>query len=346
MSQPRVLIAAGEASGDALGAALVERLRGRVRFEGVAGPRMRAVGVVPLARAEDLSAVGLVEVAGVLPRAARALLRVEGALRDPPAAVLTIDAPELGLRIAARARRRGVPTLHWVCPQHWAWRPGRLRSLGSAVDEVLCLFPWEPEALRAAGVEATFVGHPAVERSRGWRRPPDEPPCFGLAPGSRTSEIARLWPIFREAGERLRAHGAIRVAVAPGRTLPGLDPSEATDTAGLAGCGAVLAASGTVTLELAAAGVPPVVAYRLHPLTWRVARTLVRTRHVALPNLLAGARVVPEFLQRLDPGALAAACRVAAEDRDRLIARLDPFVLPLGEGDPVGRVAERLLARL
>lgn len=312
----RLWIVAGEASGDRLGAQLVDVLRVRrpgLVVRGLAGPAMREAGVAALARAEEATAIGLVEVLTSLPRLIRLLERLEAAIvADRPDVVVTIDSPELCLRLAARLRRRGIRVVHWVAPQVWAWRPGRVRRLGRAVDTVMCLLPFEPQWLQEH-VRAVFVGHPAAALAPDPGAPRPGHPTFALCPGSRPSELARHWPVLRAVARVLRQRFPrcgfvvpVAPTIEPG-ALGGLDAVLVPSVAGVAGADAAVVASGTATLELAALGVPMVVIYRVHPLTFAIARRWVRgVEHVALPNVIAGAPLVPEILQELDPGQIAA----------------------------------------
>ncbi len=310
----RLWIVAAEASGDRLGAELVISLRRRrpgLVVEGLAGPAMRSVGVRALARAEDATAIGLVEVVGSLPRLIALGLRLEAAIvASRPDVVVTIDSPELCLRLAARLRRRGVAVVHWVAPQVWAWRPDRVRHLGRAVDTVMCLLPFEPRWLDGH-VRAVFVGHPAAAVVPDRSAPRPGTPTFALCPGSRASELARHWPVLRAVAQRLRGRfprcGFV-VPVAPtidARALGGLDAELVASVSGVAQADAAVVASGTATLELAALGVPMVVIYQVHPLTWAIVRRWAQIAHVALPNVIAGAPLVPEILQDLDPDRIA-----------------------------------------
>lgn len=286
--------------------ALRERIDARI--VGVAGPRMRDAGVESVARAEDLTGFGLAEVIPRLPRYLRALREIEAAaVRSGAQVALTVDAPSLWLRLGRRLRGRGLSVLHWVAPQVWAWRPERARTVAASVDAVLCLLPFEP-ALFAGHVRAVFVGHPAaaiVGRPAGVQGSP----VVALCPGSRPSEVAALWPVFRAVAQRVRARhpdAAFVVPVAPTiGSLGGLDATYVRTMAEVAGADVALTASGTATIELAALDVPMVVAYRVHPLTAAIARRVLTVPRVALPNVLAGEGLVPEHLQDLDPDRLA-----------------------------------------
>jgi lipid-A-disaccharide synthase len=309
---PGLFLAAAEASGDNLGAELALRLRKRVPelpLFGLAGPRMRQAGVEALARGEDAGGLGLVEVVRQIPSTAR-LLRTLGRAIDAraPSVVLTIDAPSLLLRLARQVRRPDRVNLHWVSPQLWAWRPGRVDAVAASVDAVLCLLPFEP-ALYAGRVRALFVGHPAVALPDAL---PSQPAgSVALCPGSRPAEIAALWPVLREVARQIRARrpeARFVVPVAPSverRALTGLDCAFVSHLHELAGCEVAVTASGTATLELAALDVPMVVVYRVHPVTAAIARRWLTIEHVSLPNVLAGRPLVPEHLQELDPAAIA-----------------------------------------
>ncbi len=305
-------IAAAEASGDALGAGLAVELRRRrpdVSLRGIAGPRMRAAGVEPVVRAEDLTTFGLAEAAVRAPRVAWSIARaMRNLARDPPSLLVTIDSPDMMLRLGRSARRIHIPAIHWVSPQIWAWRPGRVDRIASSVDSLLCLLPFEP-SLYAGKVRAVFVGHPAAGIVPD-PIPPRGHPRLALCPGSRPSEIDRLWPVMKEVARRARARwptAELLVPVAPtierGR-LAGLDATFVDGIAKVAGASVALTASGTATLELAALGIPQVVVYAVHPVTAAVARVIVRAPYAALPNLIAGRALVPEHLQDLDPDRL------------------------------------------
>lgn len=309
-----LLVAAAEASGDRLAATLVGALRAgapSLRVRALGGPALRGAASEVVAATDGLGVMGFVEGAKVALRARRVTAAAQGALREgPPAACLTVDAPSLWLPVARAARSAGVPALHLVAPQVWAWRPGRVPRIAASVDLLLCLLPFEP-AWFEGHVRAVFVGHPAAAVIPApVPRPGD--PAIALCPGSRPAEVRALAPVFAAAARRIRRErpsAGFLVPVAPGvdagplLALPGAVP--VPGIAAVAGADAALVASGTATLELAALDVPMVVAYRVHPLVAALARRALRVDHVALPNLLAGRRLVPEHLQDLDPDALA-----------------------------------------
>lgn len=320
----RVGLSACEPSGDRLGAGLMHALTGlepALRFEGVAGPQMRAAGCDALAPMEDFAVMGLVEVLRHLPRLwwRRRTLMTRFAARRPDLFV-GIDAPDFNLGLAASLRRHGIPTVQYVGPSVWAWRPERVARVARAVDLVLTLFPFEAACYR--GVDVEFVGHPLVDAlpapldaraARAALGLPVDAPLVALLPGSRRDEVERLFPLFLDVAARCqRAEPALRFAV-PAAT-PALHAwlqrylaahaggatvhLFAGDTHSVIGaCDAMLAASGTVTLEGALLERPMLIAYRLHPLSHRLIRARLRVPHVGLPNLLAERAVVPEFIQ-------------------------------------------------
>ena len=320
----RIAVVAGESSGDRLGAGLIRSLRaahGELEVAGVAGPAMREAGCRPLMDAAEFSVMGLVEIVRHLPRLwlrRRRLLRELAAFR--PHLFVGIDSPELNLGLAARMKRQGVRTVQYVCPSIWAWRAGRARRIRRCCDYVLCLLPFEPDLLREEGIQGEFVGHPMADE--GISSPGDRPGgtregdlLVALLPGSRSSEVARVGPPIAQAAALLAARRpAVRfstVAVSDRRReefssvlkrfAPDveLQPARGNARALLKEADLALAASGTVTMEAMLCACPLVVAYRVAPLTAWIANTfrLLKTPWVALPNVLAGREVAPEFLQ-------------------------------------------------
>ncbi len=373
----RVGLIAGEPSGDALGAALIGALRRQmphVECFGVAGPAMRAAGCRALYPAEDLAVMGIVEVLAHLPR----LLRIRrGLLRqlraDPPDVLVGIDAPDFNLPVEARLRRAGVRTVHYVSPSVWAWRERRVKQIAAAVDRMLTLFPFEARFYERHGVPVTQVGHPlqatlrpidpAVARAALGLPPPgpNSLPVLALLPGSRAGEYRRLAPLFLATAQWLREQGrpchlllplvnqAARTAVEAQlrRTGAGLSCTLIDGRAQevMAAADAVLLASGTATLEAMLLARPMVVAYRLAPLTYAIARRLVHTPHVAIPNLLAGRTVVPEFIQHAaTPAALGAAIAALLEPAAAAAMRAELAALrPPQTEDPAELAARAVL---
>ncbi|MFN2383248.1 MAG: lipid-A-disaccharide synthase [Gemmatimonadota bacterium] len=328
-----ILIVAGEPSGDALAAELVRAMREvepALAFFGATGPELEAAGVERIVDTRELSVMGLFEVVGRLPAAWRSLGRLEEVAVDRGAAgAVLVDSPDFNLRLAGRLAGRGIPVVQYVSPTVWAWRPGRVRVLERAVRRLLLTLPFEAAFYETTNVDAVYVGNPAVDRLP--VRPasrakvadrlglPAKAPWVAIVPGSREGELARIAPALAAAASRVAVAVPEAAFLAP--VAPGLEPEEvATALAGgppvrlveerrleaLGHAAAALATSGTVSLELALLGVPHVVAYRAARATYAAARLLVDTDWIALPNLIAGAGVVPEFVQRLDPEALAA----------------------------------------
>ncbi len=336
---PRIAIVAGEISGDRLGAGLIAAVRARrpdVQFAGIAGPSMQAAGCEAWAASEELAVMGLAEVVRHLPRIREVMRGLERRLAaNPPDLYIGIDAPDFNLRVERRARRAGLRTVHYVSPSVWAWRPGRVKVLRAACDHVLCLLPFEADFLQGHGVPASFVGHPLADElpadpdRRAARLDlglPAGRPVIAILPGSRAGELARLGPVFAATAAWLADRVPGLTVVVPMATpalrqrFEGLWRPEATGVAdvrlldgqsqgAMAAADVVLLASGTATLEAMLINRPMVVAYRLAPLTYALAKALrlVRVEHVALPNLLAGERLVPELLQAAaNPAALGA----------------------------------------
>jgi lipid-A-disaccharide synthase len=348
-------IVAGEASGDNLGAALIEALRERapgVRVVGVAGPRMRAAGCEALADADELAVMGLTEILRHLPRlfALRRRLR-ETLVAMRPDVFVGIDSPEFNLGLARQLKGAGLRTVQYVSPQVWAWRQGRVRTIGQSVDLVLCLLPFEPPFYAEHGVKALFVGHPLADRfplhpdRDGARRslglgPGDT--VLAVLPGSRLGEVSRLgedfaaaasWLAARVPGLRViapmaspRVRARFEEAVARAAPAAGIQLLDGQSREALAAADVVLVASGTATLETLLSKRPMVVAYRVGATTAFLLRTfgLLKVDNVAQPNLLLGERVVPEFLQdAVRPEALGAALRaqLATARRDDALQR-------------------------
>jgi lipid-A-disaccharide synthase len=317
-----VAIVAGEASGDLHGAKLVAAMRRRAEglaFSGIGGRALRAAGVRLVAEASDLAVVGVTEVLARLPAIRRALRAMRALLRDErPDLLILIDFPDFNLRVAAAARRLGVPVLYFISPQLWAWRTGRVRQVRRRVDHMAVILPFEEAFYRARGVTATFVGHPLLDQPlpgerAAARRWPGDAPVVGLLPGSRRGEVARHLPLLLAAAAQIAARRpAARFVVSqaesvdPGwfrsrleagvGSVPGLTVAPGVDAV-LARSHVAVAASGTVTLEAALHGVPMVIVYQVSRLTYAVGRLLVRgVRHIGLVNLVAGKTLAPELI--------------------------------------------------
>ncbi|WP_246100750.1 lipid-A-disaccharide synthase [Palleronia caenipelagi] len=323
----KVFVIAGEASGDLLGAAVMDGLRQLVPdvcFVGVGGAEMTARGFSSLFPMDELSVMGLAEVLPRYPALRRRMVEtVDAVLAEKPDILLTIDSPDFCLRVAKRVRAvRMIRTVHYVAPSVWAWRAGRAQKMARHVDQVLALLPFEPPYMEAAGLRCDFVGHPIATQSEvspariaAFRSDHGlgDAPVLLVLPGSRQSEVARLAPIF---GAALRdicdTHPELRplVIAAPGRAdqlaeatadwpqaTSVLTPSDISEKqAAFAAADAALAASGTVSLELAAARTPMVIAYTMSWLSWQILSRMVRVDTVTLVNLIVGEKIVPEFL--------------------------------------------------
>ncbi len=351
--QPLIILVAGETSGDNLGAHLIEALRARLpgaRFAGIAGPRMIAAGCEAWERAEDLAVMGLFEILPHLPRLLRIrrnlLARV---LEQRPDVYVGVDAKEFNLRVAPRLKAQGIRTVQYVSPQIWAWRQGRVRTIGRAVDLVLCLLPFEKRFYDEHGVRAVFVGHPLADQiplhldpraARTALQLDPDGAYVALLPGSRQGEVARLSPDFAATvawlsrqRKELRFVAALANAGARRTFAAALEAAGVRDRVTLvdgdaqsvmAASDVVLLASGTATLEATLVKRPMVVAYRLSLLTTFLLKTLklFKAPFFAQPNLLAGRQVVPEYFNdevRADVLGPAVLTQLERADRDQLV---------------------------
>lgn len=371
----RIFVAAGEASGDLQASLLVRALRARrdgFEFFGVGGDRMAAAGVRLVVRSEELAVVGILEVIERLPRILDALGEVRAALGSlRPALFLPVDFPDFNFRLLPAAARAGARTVYYIGPQVWAWRPGRIEHLRRWVDRMIVIFPFEAPFYERAGVPVTWVGHPlrelvppadAPERERARSGIAGDGPVVALLPGSRHSEISRIAPVLAAASlEVNRQRRAERLP--PVRYLAGCAPGLRAEDLGLPFASlsmdgleamrlaeAAIVASGTATLEAALLGRPIVVVYRMHPLTYAIARRAVTVPHIAMANLLAGRRVVPELVQHeATPGAVAGELRRLLEnpvDRARAEEGMAAAREALGPPGAADRAAEVVLAEL
>jgi lipid-A-disaccharide synthase len=377
----KLYLIAGEASGDALGAALLaglKSLRSDVQVQGIGGPLMQAEGLHSLFPMDELSVMGLAE---VLPKYAHLKRRIREAGADvlaaAPAALITIDSPDFVLRVArlVRAARPDLRTIHYVAPSVWAWRPGRAAKMAAVIDHVLALLPFEPPYMTEAGMTCDFVGHPVVSAPRASTAQAQVfraslgggGPLVLALPGSRRAEVARLAPVIGGVLDRLRAvHPQARVVVPTLRPVaamveeltadwpirPRIIEAPEAKRAAFAAADVAIAASGTVSLELAANGVPMVIAYDMHPVTMWLMQRMARVDTVTLVNLVSGTRVVPEFLgARCTPDLIAPALLGligSVPARDAQLAAMRLTMERLGEGgDPPGlRAARSVLAAL
>ncbi|HLY97818.1 MAG TPA: lipid-A-disaccharide synthase [Candidatus Angelobacter sp.] len=321
----QILLSAGEASGDTYGAQLIDalgQLAPGARFFGMGGEKMRAAGCELLIDAREVAVVGLAEVVTHLPGIYRRFRRftAQAGERKPDAAVL-IDFPDFNLRLARKLHELQIPVYYFVSPQIWAWRSGRVRHIQKYVREMIVIFPFEQEFYRRHGVEVTYVGHPlahvpepAISReefARQWQLDPAKH-WIGLLPGSRRREVRMNLPGLLQTAALLQNQGSGCEYVMPVAST--LEPDWVREQVALAGtgvavhltedaratlkhCRAAAVASGTATMETALAGTPFVVVYRLAALTWMLGRPLVHLDTFAMPNLIAGRKIVPELIQ-------------------------------------------------
>lgn len=331
----RIGIVAGELSGDTLGASLMRdmrRLQPNLEFVGIGGPQMQAEGLLSLYPLERLSVMGLVEVLGRL----RELFQIRDGLleqftgKQPIELFIGIDAPDFNLRVSAKLKPLGIRTVQYVSPSVWAWRQGRVHGIRAAVDLVLCLFPFEVDFYQKNNVNAVFVGHPLAKQLPLNHRSEHGKKLFGmtperrvvaLLPGSRGGEVARLTPLLLEVARQLHQDDSDLRFLIPAATLARdhqiralrdalpeplrhavriIKPQDDSGQVGrqvMAAADVVVLASGTATLEGLLLARPMIVVYQVHWLTYLLAKYLVKIKHVALPNILAGRSIVPELIQ-------------------------------------------------
>jgi lipid-A-disaccharide synthase len=366
----RIVIVAGEASGDLHGANLVRAIREsspRSEFCGIGGERMKEAGVEILFHSSEMAVVGLTEVLSRIRVVARAYWSLKSLLKSwDPDLLILIDYPDFNLLLARAAKKIGVPVLYYISPQVWAWRSGRVRKIAARVDRMAVILPFEREFYRARGVEVEYVGHPLLERVPD--RPPREEilrslgldrnsPILGILPGSRREEVSRLLPVMIRAAEILSAHHPKLACLLPrASTIPLDQIRESTEKSPLpirvledmdrvlAASDLVIVASGTATLETALMQIPMVVVYRLSPGTYWLGRKAAKVPYISLVNLIAGERIVPELIQDE-----ATPERVAMESeallgsgggRERMVKRLAGLRESLGGGSASKRTAK------
>ncbi len=323
---PCFFLVACEPSGDLLGArlmaALKKLLNGNVRFEGVGGERMQAEGMKPLFQQSELALFGLFELLPKIPHVLKRLSEtIAAAKRIRPDAVVTIDGPDFSFRLAKALKGEGIPLIHYVAPTVWAWRPGRAKKIADIYNHLLAILPFEPPYFEKVGLPCTFVGHTVMEQGADKgdierfyidMQIPRNMKVITVLPGSRRSEIKRLAPIFAETLKQLQpmTEGFKVIVPTIPQVLDYLGPylkdwpikplvliGDQQKYDAFAASHVALAASGTVALELALAGTPHIIAYKLNPLTILLYRWFIRVKFANLTNLLLNRPVVPEFLQ-------------------------------------------------
>jgi len=379
---PTIFLVAAEASGDRLGAALIDALRvrlsGRVRFAGVGGADMAAAGMESLVPIKELAIVGFAAIPRRIPKIVRGIRDVgDAVLRERPDVLVIIDSPDFTHRVARRVRARdpAIPIVDYVSPTVWAWRPGRARAMRRYVDHLLALFPFEPEVhAELGGPPCTYVGHPLLQQvdtlrpnAEERKRRDSEPPVLLILPGSRRGEIRHHMNVLGETLAQLRAQGVgfepviptlphladlVRERSAGWPVTPRIAIGDAERLAATRSARAALTKSGTSTLELALAGVPMVAFYRVSGWEAAIARRVIRVPTVILANLVIGDKVVPEFLQenctaaQLAP-AVAEILRSGAA-RQRQIEAFSGLerMMAVGDSSPSERAAEIVVAQM
>ncbi len=322
---PKILVSAGEASGDLYASQLVSAIRKQhpdAEFFGCAGPRMRQAGVREVVDAGSLAVVGLVEVIHHIPRIYGEFRKlIDAARRERPNLAILTDSPDFNLRVASKLRKLGIPVLYLIAPQVWAWREGRVKRMRRDLQRILSIFPFEEEYFARHGIQTTYIGHPltrslkpTVTRDEFFRKHglDTSKPLVTLLPGSRVGEVARHLPAVVTAAEILKLRSEANVILATpvqfaaragssffqeriGGSSIQIVEGETSDA--LAHADVAVAASGTVTIEAAILGTPMVTFYKVTALSWALGRYLVRVPYYSMVNLVAGRKVVAEFMQ-------------------------------------------------
>ncbi len=325
MNAPHIMIVAGEASGDMHGAKLVAAMREQapdLTVCGIGGPALAEQGVEILYDSAQLAVVGIVEVISHFRFIREAMRALEKRLREqPPSLLILIDYPDFNLILAKKAKRLGIPVFYYISPQVWAWRSGRVKTIKARVNRLAVILPFEKEFYKKHGMAVDFVGHPLMDSVRTTQTRADflrslglapESTVIGILPGSRRREIAGMLPVFLAAAKQMRERMVRPVFLLPLAPTLSEDDLLANGLADagvevrvirenrydlMGACDAVMAASGTVSLELAILNVPMVISYRVSPLTYFLGRRLIKVQYASLVNLVAGREVVPELLQ-------------------------------------------------
>ncbi|MDD2308830.1 MAG: lipid-A-disaccharide synthase [Desulfuromonadaceae bacterium] len=364
------MIVAGEASGDLYGADLVQKallINPELHFFGIGGSRMREAGVETLVDSADMAVMGLVEVFKHFGVISSAFLKLRNILRqNPPELLILIDYPGFNIRLAKTAKKAGVKVLYYISPKVWAWKAGRIKSIAAAVSRMAVIFPFELPLYEKEGVPVTFVGHPMLdlvnvtmsrdEAAASFGLDPSRK-IIGLFPGSRRSEIERILPAIIAAAELLQKRFPdIQFVLPLASTLNVDDILPVLKRSGITAiitrqrthdliraCDAIISVSGTVTLEIALIGTPMVIIYKLAPLTYQVARRVVKIKHIGLCNIVAGRSIVKELIQeQANPEAIAAEITTIVTDSaycTTMTAELATIREKLGGGGAAARTA-------
>ncbi|KZC97728.1 MULTISPECIES: lipid-A-disaccharide synthase [unclassified Thalassospira] len=373
---PKIMLVAGEASGDQLGGRLMAALKAKqdhIRFIGVGGPRMEREGLKSLFPMNEMSVMGLTEVVPHIPHLLKRISQTaDFAKSEKPDVVITIDAPDFSFRVGKKLKGKGIPLVHYVAPSVWAWRAGRAKKIAGFLDHLLALLPFEPPSFEKEGLPTTFIGHSAVEerhdgdgeRFRTQHGLTPDQKLLAVLPGSRNSEVKRLLPVFRKVIDDVATKYPDARIVVPTvskvvdtiteemKSWP-LDPiivatdQERHDAFSAADC--ALAASGTVSLELAIAGVPHVIAYQVNAVTGWIAKRLIKIDTVTIVNLVLGKKLIPEFLQdKCKAKKIIPVLDTLMADSPERAAQIDGFdkactLLGFGDKPPSEKAAEQIL---
>ena len=367
------MLSCGEASGDLYAGALLRELRAlepAIEVRGFGGAQFAGAGGELIADYRGLAVAGLAEVVGKLPAFFATIRRLVGSARQSrPDALVAIDSPDFNFPLARRIKRLDVPVVYYISPQFWAWRPGRLKSIRDIADLVLVIFPFEEPLYQQAGVPVRFVGHPLIDLVKVGDRTacrqrlglPESSPVIALLPGSRTSEVSRIFPVLLEAANRIRLripYAQFVVARAPRledrlfqvtRAPAGRDTVvvEGDTDAVLSAADLALTASGTATVKSALHDTPMVIVYKVSPLTYRLGRRLVTVDTFGMVNLIAGETIVPELIQSgFTPEAVAReaiSILTDGERRERIRKGLAEVRRRLGGPGASRRAAESIL---
>jgi lipid-A-disaccharide synthase len=371
-----IMIVTGEASGDLHGANLIKAvntLSADTKFFGVGGQKMAAAGCDILIPSEKLAVMGVVEVIGQLPVIWRSFQQLKRELfgSHKPDALVLIDFPDFNLRLARQAQMAGVPVLYYISPKVWAWRQGRVKKIAQSVDSLAVIFPFEPVLYDGLDIRVKYVGHPLLDEFaalgdgvdlRQRLQIPTTKKIVGLFPGSRRSELRYMLETLVASAQLLHdeepnVHFLVPIANSLkkdevkaqfGLELPVtfIEAGDATIYDVASHCDTILTVSGTVTLQVALAGTPMAILYKMSPVTYAIGKRLVKVAHAGLPNIVAGKRIIPEFIQdEATPQALAAEALHVLNDAsyaDTMKAALRVVQKQLGEPGCSTRVAEML----
>jgi lipid-A-disaccharide synthase len=371
-----IMIVTGEASGDLHGANLIKAvntLSADTKFFGVGGQKMAAAGCDILIPSEKLAVMGVVEVIGQLPVIWRSFQQLKRELfgSHKPDALVLIDFPDFNLRLARQAQMAGVPVLYYISPKVWAWRQGRVKKIAQSVDSLAVIFPFEPVLYDGLDIRVKYVGHPLLDEFaalgdgvdlRQRLQIPTTKKIVGLFPGSRRSELRYMLETLVASAQLLHdeepnVHFLVPIANSLkkdevkaqfGLELPVtfIEAGDATIYDVASHCDTILTVSGTVTLQVALAGTPMAILYKMSPVTYAIGKRLVKVAHAGLPNIVAGKRIIPEFIQdEATPQALAAEALHVLNDTsyaDTMKAALQAVQKQLGEPGCSSRVAEML----